>query len=656
MLIISSTYTLFYAVANLFLGITLIRVLCPGHKPERSFPLYALIASGFLVGQGVLANVWMLLGLACWFKASAIWGILTMSIIAGGFAIRGMFQPVLYKIKTSVYNVRKLSLSWKLLLFLVILLVLHYGTGSVIRPPTGDAEAFYMVLPKIMAGSERLCPQANYYAFSQIGLFGEMHYAALLSISNPHAAKCFVWFTSLAVGVLLVSLCARTGLALRGQIIALIMLFTSSTFTYYITDGKVDVFGGALGLAAYYWALYTGRNDEVLPYILAGLFAGFAIVAKLSYMPVILVGVGLIVIWNVWLRIRLDKDNARRHLFGTGVRLTLLGSFLVLSIIPHLIKNGMLFGEPFAPFVFLNGTRNQWVDQAWFSPENTKFLLLTYPLGIVFGQYPMQMGNMSALVLAFTPLVFLLKRPVSLMQSRLFQITLVAIVCLATWMIVRPAIMCPRYILSALLLFIPLGARGAENLLQTNYEYQFLNKVVYFSLLFSLFLFLNQRPRPLQQFIKFLRGNIQDCEMASEYCNPLSFINKVSSRGDRVYAGAYYLYYLRPDLLQCMCSPHDHGRGSFGTLMERWGRFKTSEERWEYLFDRGFNYLLVQKASHKGLLQFFNPDNVPSWLTVKEIYNDSGTIIYSLDSKDSAHNPQFVCMQVHGPAWDVVEN
>ena len=655
--LITLTYTLFYAGANVLLGLMVIRLLSFRHKPEDSFPLYAVIASGFLLGQGILANVWLLLGLVSLFKSFSIWGILIMAVIAATFVLHGLFQLALVRAKITLSHVGRLPLSWKLLVALVILLILHYGIGSIINPPSGDAEAFYMVFPKIMAASERLIPQPNYYDFSQIGLFGEMHYAALMSIGNPYAAKCFVWFTSVALAVLLVSLCARTGLALRGQIIALIMLFTSSTFTYYITDGKVDLFGGALGIAAYYWALHTSRDDKILPYILTGLFTGFACIAKFSNIPVITVGVGAIVIWNAWLRIRLEKDRPKtRHIAGTAVGLILLGSFLIFSIIPHLTKNGVLFGEPFAPFLFLNGSGNRWVDQAWFSPETTEFLLLTYPLGIVFGRYPMQGGNISALVLAFTPLFFLLRKPVSFMQSRLFQITMIAIAGVITWTITRPAVICPRYILSTLLLFIPLAARSAENLFQTNYEYQLLNKMVYFSLLFSLFLFLNQKPRIHDQVIKLLKWNPHECEKASGYYNSLTFLNKLCSPGSRVYFGGYYSYFLRADLLQCMCRPDDYGPGSVRTLEEGWGCFETSEERWEYLFNRGFNYLLIQKASHRDLLQFFNWDNVPSWLTVKQIYSDSGTIIYSLHPKDSIHNPQFVCMESNAPAWDIVEN
>ena len=643
--LIALSITAFYAISNLFVGTAFIRLLCTDRKPENHFPLYALLASAFLLGQGILANVWLLLGLASLFKGSVIWGILIGTTIAGIFVAPSLYQTIFYETKEMMRQVWKLSLLWKFLLALVTLLILLYGMKSIIQPPTGDAQAFYMVLPKVMADSERLRPLVNnYHEFTQIGLFGEMHFAALMSIGNPYAAKFFVWFTSIALAFLLLSLCGRIGLSLRGQIIALIILFTSSTFTYYITDGKVDIFGGALGVAAYYWAFCTGRDKKIMPLILTGLFAGFSFIAKFSNIPVILIGVLVVVIWNRWLQIPFEYDRPKEVLVKTITALILVVFFIFLSMIPHFIKNGVLFGEPFAPFLFLKGVGSQWGNQPWYSSETTRFILFTYPIAIIFGQYPMQDGNISALVIAFMPLLILLKKPASLMQSGLFQITMVAIIGLITWMIVRPSILAPRYIMATLLLFIPLAARSAENLMEGNWGQKYLKKVAALSLVFSLFLFLGQNSLIHKQFIKFLSGNLNECERAGAYCNSMTFINKYASPGDRVYIGGYYTYDLRPDLLQCMLGP-DQG----------WSSLKTPWERWEYLFSHGFKYLVIQRSSHKSMLQSFDLDMAPSWLQVRQIYDDQETAIYSLYSDDPKHSPRLVCRQVHRPGWDVVE-
>ena len=109
--------------------------------------------------------------------------------------------------------------------------------------------------------------------------------------------------------------------------------------------------------------------------------------------------------------------------------------------------------------------------------------------------------------------------------------------------------------------------------------------------------------------------------------------------------GGYYTYDLRPDLLQCMS----------GCADEDLSLLKTPWERWEYLFDHGFKYLVIQRSSHQSMLRSFDPDMVPSWLQVRQIYDDQETAVYSLYSDDPKHQPRLVCMQVRRPGWDVVE-
>jgi hypothetical protein len=180
--------------------------------------------------------------------------------------------------------------------------------------------------------------------------------------------------------------------------------------------------------------------------------------------------------------------------------------------------------------------------------------------------------------------------------------------------------------------------------MEGNWGQKYLKKVAALSLVFSLFLFLGQNSLIHKQFIKFLSGNLNECERAGAYCNSMTFINKYASPGDRVYIGGYYTYDLRPDLLQCMLGP-DQG----------WSSLKTPWERWEYLFSHGFKYLVIQRSSHKSMLQSFDLDMAPSWLQVRQIYDDQETAIYSLYSDDPKHSPRLVCRQVRRPGWDVVE-
>src|SRR5262249_19401026 len=155
---------------------------------------------------------------------------------------------------------------------------------------------FYMVLPKYLAALHRLLP--FYGSFSQIGLQGEMHYAALMSLGLKDTAKFIVWPTSLATMTLLAVIVSAVGMGLRAQLVALAVLVTSTTFNTHIWDGKVDLFGATFGLAAYFWTLQSGGANSRRAIGLAGTFCGLAVVAKLSLLVALVPGICLMVGWR----------------------------------------------------------------------------------------------------------------------------------------------------------------------------------------------------------------------------------------------------------------------------------------------------------------------------------------------------------------------
>lgn len=451
-----------YVIACLCLGSLLIRLLAVKSDHLENTSALAVLATAFLLGQGVLANVWLLLALPGWFSPQIVAGLLTLCVLCGvGFA----WPTVVHfarQLWSRLSSLRTEPLPWRILAFLILLLLLLEGVGSLILPPRGDAVAFYMALPKVMAASHRLVPLPGYEASSQIGLQGEMHFAALMSLGSPQAAKLFVWPTSLAIAMMLLAIGAKVGLGLRGKWIALAALFSSTAFTYLITDGKVDLFATAMGMAAFYWALQTGERKGALALRLTGLFTGLAVIAKFSYLAPLLPGILLLVVWQR--AISSEERSVGASLISLAMATLSLGFWMVLPVIPHLLKNGVLFGEPLAPFLSSGG--QSWLSQTWYTPEITGYIVLTYPLALVFGRYPMQYGNLSPLILAFAPLAFLLPRPRSIAGSRLVQITLAAAMGVVIWVILCPSILAPRYILSPLLMFIPLAARSAEYVTQ----------------------------------------------------------------------------------------------------------------------------------------------------------------------------------------------
>lgn len=629
MAIVHLFLTLFYSIACLLLGLSVIKILFHQKILEKHFSTYPLLASAFLLGQGILTSAWIILGLSSFFKSYVIWAILIFVTLIGILISWSLFPRFKAEIKESWVQLIQLPLPWKILVFFTCILILLCGMKDIVMPPSGDAEAFYMVLPKIMAYAERLMPQSNYYEFTQIGLFGEMHYAALMSIGSPAAAKFYVWFTSLALAVLLLATCAETGIQTRGKIIALIILFTSSAVIINMTMGKVDLFGAALGLAAYYWAIKTNIKPELPAWVLTGLFTGFAMIAKFSNIPLVLPGVLVIILWNCLFFDELDNQGikgllTKRFFIKYSSALVVIGLCIIVAALTHLLKNQALFGEPLAPFVFFKTGGHRWAEQVWYSPETTRYILLTYPIALVFGQYPMQGGDISALLLAFIPLSLFMIRKFHPLKNRLFQVTCIAVIGIVTWMIFQPSILAPRYILATLLLLVPLAARSAEYVFEASNRYKILKVTVYLSLIFFIFISLLQHYQTPNQFKRYLTGRLQECELADPYCNGLSFINSIASSEERIYVSGYCTYFLRPELLLQLSSPEERNEVAM----------KNPKLRWEHLFNKGFKYLLVQKSTHASALKFFDASNSPAWLDIKQIFNDKETVIYSLSSND----------------------
>ena len=291
-----------------------------------------------------------------------------------------------------------------------------------------------------------------------------------------------------------------------------------------------------------------------------------------------------------------------------------------------MIKNWAFFQEPFAPFFFFAETGNRWIDQTWFSPENVNYILLTYPLAIVFGQYPMQEGNLSVLVFAFMPMILLLPKPVSFKNSRLFQITMIALMCIGVWIILRPSIIAPRYILAAFLLLIPATARAADYVFGLPDMNRFLHVFMYGGLLVLLTTFIFQNTFIPLRFMKFLKGDLAVCDYASGYCPALEFVNSVAPKGARIYVGGYHAYHLRPDLLQAISGPPSD---------LNWRGFQTAEQRWEYFSQQGFRFIIIQKSTHSSFLRDLDPNHAPKGIKVLLRYEDPHSTVYSLQTSCS---------------------
>lgn len=628
--LLTLVYTVLYSLLTQLVGLALLKSFFKGSW--REYPALAMFTSGFMIGQGFLAAIWLILGINGLFKINFVMAILVLSFLLSIYAWPDFILLVKKIWQVLTKSVCQLTFVWKALLLFAIALILFFAFGAIINPPLGDAEAYYMVLPKILAGTGRLIPQPNYYEFSKLGLNGEAHYALLMLLGDFHAAKFFVWFTMLAAAGFIISIGTLLKIKATGQIIAVIILLTSTTFTDYITDGKIDIFSAAFGLGAFYWILET-RKKNWLPFILAGLFLGFAVVAKLSNLISLVPGFAVVAVWHSIIYGREQKKFWLSFGGRTLFFIFAISVFFLLALTPHLIKNKVLFNDPLS--ISNKYKKLQWANPVW-SAESVKTPVLTedinpsqmaeknvfiriisYPLAFIFGARGGQGGNLSVLVLAFIPLLFFI-RSFTITQK---QILLMFLLALGIWITFRAAAVTPRYILPSLLVIIPLIASKTEAIFDLKKLY-LLKTVIVCALLFVILTTLAHNLSYALNFTSIVRNKTD----ASVYYGPhylsLSYVNTNAKLNERVFLVGYYGFFLRPDLLVNL----DNEQEKMDVI------FYSQPSPWDYFYDHGFKYVVVQKAPHLLVM-----DQMESQLQdrseIKKVYTDPNTDVYFLEEQ-----------------------
>jgi len=495
-------------------------------------------------------------------------------------------------------------------------------------PARGDAVAFYMTLPKYMAHYERLTPLPGmYHNFTQVGLQGEMHYAALMALGSESAAKGFVWPTSLAGLGMLLAIGGMVGLRRRGKWIAVAMYFTSTAVTLISVDAKVDLFAAAMGVAGIYWALRTVDNPWSAAG-LCGLFTSLAAVAKFSYIGALVPGVFALLVWRCF-SVRRAKSTI---LTGLGV-LAIWGGCAFLAGVPHLVKNGVLFGNPLAPFV---GGGNEWHVQNWFANDGgeaiVRWIHMTYPLALVYGDYGMQYGTLSPLILAFFPLVMLSWRHAKPLRSPLFQVTVSAVFGLVVFTCLSPNVFAPRYVLAPLLILILPAAVGAQLALESGRRSRVLSVAILGAVIVVLLGRLSlDVSRGGRDAVKYGVGRFVNPERLLPDCGSAEVLNAHAGDDEPVVLMSYYCYWVRPDLLRSCLTAEQ---------LAPMGKLPTSKQRWKWLYQRGVRLILLDARSFgaetpesitTGLL---STSEVPDGFTVKVLYRKKGRIVLQLQGSN----------------------
>ena len=638
-----------YSICAVCLGALVLRLVARKLFAAGENHTLAVFITAFLLGQGLLAAIWQLLALGGLFSLQVIIGVLALSFLAGvrfAIPIAAGFGRLL---RSALRDLWRDSPAWLAAYSLTTFLILMTGVATINPPqPRGDSLAFYMALPKVIASSQHLLPLPGYEAFTQIGLQGELHFAALMSLSGGVAAKMFLWPECLAAAAMLVAIGGKVGLGRRGRWIALAALFTSSAFTNVIWNGKVDVFPAAMGLCAFYWALDLKGEENTETVRLTGLLAGLAVAAKISYLVPLLPGILLILIW----RLRVSSEDgsffSRSSLTAMLPVVLGLGFWMALPLLPNVAKNTVLFGQPLAP-LFNTEETTRWM-QAWFTPATTSKIILTYPFSLVYGRYWGQEGQLSPLFLAFLPLLVLMPWPKSIKHSKLAQVALAGLIGIVVWTIYSPSAFAPRNILASLLILLLLGARGAEYVVENHKPRSLLlTAIVIASVLVTLLIGISGLMNLTKTGLLLAVGRVSMCDMeryrSDATCRIAEVINEQASPEERIYLASYYRYWFRPDIIQCLNGTEESSE------LEEMG---FAPESWSHLYDHGYRYVVIDRITHDRIFGILDPEETPDWLAVATVFEDDPFVVYRLDASDPSRQPQMICAQVELPVWQVI--
>lgn len=594
---------------------------------------FAALGSAFLLGTAFYAAVLTVAGVAGFLVPT----VLAVSLVPGlaGFAV----VAVKYSGGWDTF-VRSLSAFRGqpgfigVLAILLALMVLGFGFAAWFTPPKGDAAAFYLVYPKIVAAAGTLFPMpGNYMGFSEIGLSAEYHFAALIALADVSAAKLFIFPVALALAVLLAGLVRTCGGGPTAVVLGCAMLFTSSTVHIYMFDGKVDLLATSFGLASVYWLVAAAGYDErgYSSLALSGLFAGLAIVAKFSYIPSLGTTLLVLLIWRV---------ARREDILGVGrfVRTLLaaggvMGLSALVGWLPQLLKNGVLFNAPLAPFIGSSVT-DGFLDQVWFSPEATLQIVLTYPLALIYGRYPMQGGGLSILFLSFLPLLFVARRRIVRPVSGAGILALAGLAGVMAWVILRPSVIAPRYILASLLLPIPFFVIKVEQLLRERKGPAFLGFGVSVSVLAAIGASSWQLLPVASSVMASLRGADRTCLAASPECEPLRQLSSEAAPGDRMLVATYYALWLNASHLQCRDQDGELSTALAEANLIHW------------LQQRGFRYVLVDKWVYPKLAEKLGALN-GGGAEAMSVGNDTITIYRILPGAQ----PDTACVNIGRDRW-----
>lgn len=629
-LLIAIPLGLFYFIAALVCGFYFLRRF--SYADTNILSRYGL---SITCGLGVLGFLWSIL-------AAIPYGMQGFSVLATLcftlFLSREDLSLIFNDVRVLLKNIRCFvwpsdkSLRW---LILPLLLYLLMAAPLAFHPLGTDALAFYFAQAKLIAYAKHFVPLPEYESFAQIPLPAELNYSALILLGSEWAARLVTSFELWACTLLMAGFVyGLDNKNIRRVWLSVFLLLTSTGVTLLVSDGKTDLYGAMLGFAVCYLSLVVPLNLKK-NIILLGVLVGFAFTAKLSYVPILVPMVGLIVFARLWREN--DFKKAIKQSFVVGL---IFGLCIIIAFVPNVAKNYMAYGEPLAPFMFFHPNNfPPFLSQSWFSPEITKYILSIYPLALTYGQFPMQHGNLSPYVWAALPAFFLLSWKnlsfVRLIDNKAVLLALAGVAGMLVWVIFYPSVVAPRYVFPALFAFIPIASIGLDSL-WTSIR---VNKWAHIAFVVCLFCASSLVVANDLSSLKRASRNILQGQQGTHLRYLYFLVNEVESKmptEGRLFLAAWERALFNPKTINCLLDIDERTKLS---------SIKDSLKYWETLHSFGTRVVLVNIKARKDIAAILDPQVKPEWLKIDEKQLSEDYRMYVIVPASEAPQSQRACLQ-----------
>lgn len=539
-LLLTLAMSFIYILACIAAGCLIKRIVlvdaasCTSDQPDSIGQLVCT----FLVGLGVVANIWLLLGLAKVFYWQPIMLIILVLLIIGRQDVSILLINSLTALLSVFKSFSSAGLIWQSIYFVLALTAIVQLFSAIVSIPDCDSLAFYLTQSKMISHTHQLMEVPGGYSIMlQLPILGELHMAALMSttLGGREAGILLVFTVYIATGVLLALVASSGQFCIKAGAVAIAILLTCSGIYDFLLTGKVDIYAAAMGVGALYALIYNLQYSIRI----AGILTGMAIMAKITYLVTLPVALLLVLFSQEYLESRLNNRKIKlKPILQLSSKLLI---FALLPLIPHLIKNAILFNEPFSPFYHFSNAVKFPVNQSWSTPSDAAKTILMYPISLVYGNYA---NNFSVFLITFAPFIVFFPNKGNLNDTRI-QLALAGCAGCIMWHIIQPQVFALRYILGSLLCLIPLIAASTKTFYEQRRS-RLLNATIVSSILVVL---LFTSLMEINKVIPFLMLSHDQLMERDAERHLLTAVNNDAPYGAHVILIMYTRYWLRGDLL-----------------------------------------------------------------------------------------------------------